>query len=478
MIWITDETGQAVYFNRQWLVFTGQSADQALGRGWQDLVEPEDRPRVRDIYAEAEARHQGFDVDYRLRRQDGLYRWVVASATPRLDANGSFLGYIGSVLDITERKEAERKLQENADLLHRVFLEVPAIVALIRAADQVYILANPMYRRLHGDRVLVGKSIREANPDLEGQGFFQVIARVIQTGQPFVGKEVAVTIQNQAAPYTGYFNLVLQPLMTSGNQVTTVLLFAVEVTELVLSRAKLQVTNDELTRINQELRQTNTDLDNFMYTASHDLKAPIANLEGLIQDLRYTLQGRLDADEQKLVSLLSDSINKLKATIMDLTEITKVQKSLDEAGESLAFAAIYQDVVNDLQPLITESGARITTDFDMPEVYFVRKNLRSILYNLVSNALKYRAPDRALQISVATRLEGNFICLLVADNGLGIRTDQHHKLFTMFKRVHTHVEGSGIGLYLIKRIVENSGGYIELESAAGQGSTFKVYLPL
>jgi signal transduction histidine kinase len=341
----------------------------------------------------------------------------------------------------------------------------------------VYLLANPMYSKLHGGRVLVGRSIREANPDLQGQGFFEIIGRVIRTGQPFVGKEVSVTIQNADSPYTGYFNLVLQPLVTAGNQVEAVLLFAVEVTELVASRAKLQVINDELTHTNQELRQTNADLDNFVYTASHDLKAPIANLEGLTHDLQYTLQGRLGTDEKMLIHLLSESINKLKRTIMDLAEITKVQKAIDSSGETIDFASLYHDVAADLQKMISLSGARISTDFAVPQVHFARKNLRSILYNLLSNALKYRSPDRPLQISLATRLEQDFVCLVVADNGLGIRKDQQHKLFSMFKRVHTHVEGSGIGLYIIKRIIENNGGHVVLESEDGKGTVFRVYFP-
>jgi PAS domain S-box-containing protein len=409
-------------------------------------------------------------------RKDGSFFQVSCAITP-VYVDAVPVATVIEVRDITDRKEAERKLQENAGLLHRIFLEVPAIVALIRASDQVYILANPMYSKLHGERVLLGRNIREANPDLQGQGFFEVIGRVIRTGQPFVGKEVRVTIQNPAAPYSGYFNLVVQPLFTSGNQVDAVLLFAVEVTELVQSRAKLQTINEELTRTNQELRQTNTDLDNFVYTASHDLKAPISNLEGLTHDLEYSLQGRLKADEKMLIHLLSESINKLKRTIMDLTEITKVQKSIDAGGENIVFADIYQDVLADLQKLIAESAAQITTDFAVTQVHFARKNLRSILYNLLSNALKYRSPDRPLQLDVSTRLEEDFICLIVADNGLGIRQDQQHKLFTMFKRVHTHVEGSGIGLYIIKRIIENNGGHIVMESAAEQGTVFRVYFP-
>jgi signal transduction histidine kinase len=224
-----------------------------------------------------------------------------------------------------------------------------------------------------------------------------------------------------------------------------------------------------------ELRRTNTDLDNFVYTASHDLRSPIANLEGLTNDMMYNIYERLAPDEQYLLKLLGESINKLKRTIVDLTNITRVHKEVNQSEMELSFADVFADVKSDIGSLITETKACIKTDFAIPNLTYARKNLRSILYNLVSNAIKYRNPEKELQINVSTTLEGEYIKLTVTDNGLGIRADQQHKLFSMFRRVHTHVEGSGIGLYIVKRIVENNGGYIEVESEDGKGSAFKVY---
>jgi signal transduction histidine kinase len=187
------------------------------------------------------------------------------------------------------------------------------------------------------------------------------------------------------------------------------------------------------------------------------------------------LQDRIGADEQKLLTLVSDSINKLKRTIKDLTEITKVQKEAPAQAECLQFADVLADVKADLQPMITETDAQLNINLKVPQLSYARKNLRSILYNLLSNAIKYRSLDKTPEVNISTIEEDGHIRLTVADNGLGIRSDQQHKLFNMFKRIHTHVEGSGIGLYIVKRIVENNGGRIELNSEVGQGSAFHVF---
>ncbi|HEY4650328.1 MAG TPA: ATP-binding protein, partial [Pontibacter sp.] len=124
---------------------------------------------------------------------------------------------------------------------------------------------------------------------------------------------------------------------------------------------------------------------------------------------------------------------------------------------------------------INETGAHIETNFEVEAILYARKNLRSIMYNLVSNAVKYRSEERAPSVRVSTYRKNDFVVLEIADNGLGIRKEQQHKLFSMFKRLHKHVEGTGIGLYIVKRIIENNGGRIEVESEYDKGTTFRVY---
>jgi PAS domain S-box-containing protein len=251
-----------------------------------------------------------------------------------------------------------------------------------------------------------------------------------------------------------------------------------DITDQQKSKQALEEALNETRQSNEALKKTNIDLDNFVYTASHDLKSPIANLEGITSLLIRKLEGKLDEKQKEMLSMIHTMTHKLKATIADLTEISRVQKDLDQEQETISFEQVLNDVQADLYKQITESGAVITTNWEEKEIPYARKNLRSILYNLVTNAIKYRSPNRTLHIHLQTQRQGHGLMLLVADNGLGVASHQLPKLFLMFKRLHTHVEGTGIGLYITKRIIENNGGHILVESEEGKGSVFKVFFKL
>jgi PAS domain S-box-containing protein len=233
---------------------------------------------------------------------------------------------------------------------------------------------------------------------------------------------------------------------------------------------------EELRQANKELVRTNTDLDNFIYTASHELKAPILNMEGLIEVFQKDATQRLTARDKNIVQHFGQSIEKLRKIIDELTTIASVQRDNKEDAELVSFAEIMEEVEGDLSIKIAEAGAVIQTKFEADRVSLLRQYLRTILYNLISNALKFREPSRPLYIQVLTRTENNYTVLEVTDNGLGIDASQKEKIFSMFRRMHSHVEGSGIGLYIVRRIVENRGGKIQADSSLGRGTTIRIYL--
>jgi PAS domain S-box-containing protein len=231
--------------------------------------------------------------------------------------------------------------------------------------------------------------------------------------------------------------------------------------------------NEELMLKNRELLRINTDLDNFIYTASHDLKAPVINLEGLVEVLKEDIN---DDKHDAVLNRITNSIHRLKTVISDLTEIARLQDNSQES-DPVSLHELYEEVLEDLQLMISKSGATITADLgNYALTKYPRKNLRSILFNLISNAIKYSSPDRKPEVSLKFEKVGeNSMVLTVADNGLGMSDVQKQKIFTMYKRMHTHVEGSGLGLYIVKRILENTGDRIEVESELGKGSTFRLY---
>ena len=230
---------------------------------------------------------------------------------------------------------------------------------------------------------------------------------------------------------------------------------------------------------NTELKKINIDLDNFVYTASHDLRTPISNIEGLMVLLRDVLEENkcLNSQTDEIVNRVTASVNRFKHTISDLTEITRLQKDYSEspAEEVLDVAEVYREVMGDLEDPLKKKTCFIQTDFQVHQLKFSKKNFRSILYNLLSNAIKYQDEERSCVIKISTRLEDSYVLLHIQDNGLGISQHHQSQLYTMFKRFHGHVEGSGVGLYMVKRIIDNAGGKIEVESEEGVGTAFNVY---
>ena len=244
---------------------------------------------------------------------------------------------------------------------------------------------------------------------------------------------------------------------------------------------KLAERHDALKNTNSELQKINLDLDNFVYTASHDLRTPITNIEGIMMLVKEDLSETncLSPETEKMLQHAMNSVERFKRTIKDLAEVSKLQKDAMErlSDEIINIKEVYDDIIADLDYQLNQEGVFIKTDFQVHQLKFSRKNFRSILYNLISNAIKYQSQDRDCIIEIETRLEDTLVVLKVKDNGLGIDNKHQSKLFTMFKRFHDHVEGTGIGLYMVKRIIENAGGRIEVASEKGVGSEFKVYFP-
>lgn len=251
-----------------------------------------------------------------------------------------------------------------------------------------------------------------------------------------------------------------------------------DIHEHKLALERIDQAQRQLHENNEQLKRANVDLDNFIYTASHDLKAPISNIEGLLNALLAELPTDKPVGGQvaPLMAMMQDSIERFKRTIEHLTEVTKLQKEQIQPWGLVELEPIITDVRLDLEPLLQASGGQLEVDITAcPAISFAEKNLRSVIYNLLSNALKYRSPERPPHVRVRCRQDNNYAILTVQDNGLGLDLRNEKRLFGMFQRLHDHVEGSGIGLYMVKKMVENVGGKIEVESEVGVGSTFTIY---
>jgi PAS domain S-box-containing protein len=296
----------------------------------------------------------------------------------------------------------------------------------------------------------------------------------MHTGDPF---EVEYRFRNQAGDYRWMLGRAL-PSRNETGEIIQWIGTCTDIHEHKLAQERIDQAQRLLQANNTQLTRANIDLDNFIYTASHDLRAPITNIEGLLHALIAELPpiATFNAEVAPILHMMQDSVDRFKKTIGHLTDISRLQKEAGHALEPVELAAIIRDVRLDLAPLFQQTGGRIHVDIaDCPRIAFSEKNLRSVIFNLLSNALKYHHTLRRPEVHLRAYCQDNFAILAVADNGLGLDPTSQAKLFGMFQRLHHHVEGSGIGLYMVKKMVENAGGHIEVQSELGQGTTFAVY---
>ena len=424
---------------------------------------------VEDIY---------FDLSYQARR----------------DEVGQIDGFVTYAYDVTAQVLARREREAQQRQLRDIFEQAPVAIFVLRGTEYVFEVVNPSMGIMLGnapDQIL-GRRYFDLFPALAAQGYRDLLAQVWHSGQPYVAQEQAAQLSHHRDGEPGYYNFTYVPLRDADESVTGIMCVAVDVTFQVQARQQVQDLNEDLAAINEELTatneelnesntrltRTNTDLDNFIYTASHDLKAPISNIEGLLLALEYELPaaGRV-GDVPQMLTLMQAATERFKRTILHLTDVSRLQQEHSQASEPVALAALIDAVRLDLLPLLKQTQARLVVQVPADlTLTFSEKNLRSVVYNLLSNALKYHHPDRVPEVRIACYPQATEMVLEVQDNGLGLDLAQgQEKLFALFQRLHTHVEGTGIGLYMVKRMVENAGGHIEVESQLGQGTIFRVY---
>ncbi len=242
----------------------------------------------------------------------------------------------------------------------------------------------------------------------------------------------------------------------------------------------MHLSDAEFQENNRLLQRKNEMLDAFVYRVSHDLKTPTTNILMMLKMFGDMQSSSFEKNPMlaKVFSHLTESANLLQVRITDLLEMSRQESALDEAVEEIKLADILHRVKQDLSTEIETSGAIIEANFDAaPIVMSGRENMFSLLSNLLSNAIKYSAKDRAPIVKLKTSLDAEFVVLEFSDNGMGMDLKKNSsKLFGMFNRFHDHVPGTGVGLYIVKKIIENAGGKIEVQSTVDVGTTFFIHI--
>ncbi len=462
----TDREGRITRLNDEAARVLGWPEAEALGRSYWEVFAREGRPASHlqtnavDLMIE-----QGLTVRDQQRvlavSRDGRRTLLHVNAALTYAEGGEVRGMITVFRDLTGQAEAEALRQQAQERFRRVVEASPNGILLVDAQGQIA-LANRRAEELFGWEpgtlagvnlsLLVPQPARAEHPGRMAGVFAGRQARAMGAGRDVQG------LRRDGA---------LVPLEIG--------LSPIEMPEGEFMLATL-IDITERKRRDDELRRSNADLEQFAYIASHDLQEPLRMVASYTELLAERYKGQLDVRADKYIFYAVDGAKRMQRLVADLLAFSRVGsqgKPLRrvEAGEVLA------EVQRVLGPRIREAGAEIHAG-ELPAVWADEDQLFQLLQNLVGNALKFRSSE-APRIRISAVREGDEWRFAVADNGIGIEPQYSERIFQMFQRLHERgrYEGSGIGLSIVKRILERHGGRIWLESALGQGSTFYFTLP-
>ncbi|HEX8430739.1 MAG TPA: ATP-binding protein [Longimicrobium sp.] len=409
--------------------------------------------------------------------------WYTFSLSPVRGDEGEIVAFINIVSETTGRVIAEaetraaRAQAERAEALFRdMFLQAPAFMALLRGHGHVFEFVNDAYYSLVGHRELIGKPVFEALPELRGQGFEELLDGVVATGEPFVGRELPVLVTRVpgGTPEQRYVDLVYYPLTGEDGMRSGVVAHGSDVTAQVTARQEVEEKAEELARLARALEGRNRELDQFAYVASHDLKAPLRGIANLSQWIEDDLADRFTDEAREQMRLLRGRVARMEGLIDGILQYSRADR-MQAAPERVDVGELVGEVVELLSP---PEEVTMVVQPGLPVLLTERLPLQQVFMNLVSNAVKYgsRGEPRVEVTGHATDDGWEF---QVRDNGPGIAPRYHERIFTIFQTLESRdkVEGTGIGLSIVKKMVESRGGRVWVESEEGRGATFHFAWP-
>ncbi len=434
-----------------------------------DRIHPDDRDKAMAAMEHAIAGHP-LDVEYRL-MVDGAVKWVALRAEVTFSPTGQPVEILGTTQDITDKKRAETAMAESRALL----LEVQSVANLgyyvydipsdrwtsSAILDTIFGIDDSHDRTGAGWLALVAPSMRAE--------MTRYIAEIRSGAHDFNTDYLIVRPSDGAERWVAGLGKIERD---ASGAVTRMVGTIKDITE---QRRAEQALRDKA----EELARSNTELEQFAYVASHDLREPLRMVSSYVGLLERRYADKLDDEAREFIAFAKDGATRMDSLVLDLLEYSRIGR-ITRPMLPVPLGLAVERAIRSLAPKIVEAGAEIVIPPDiLPTVLGDAEELTRLFQNVIGNAVKYRAADRSPVITLAAERHGRMWTVTVRDNGIGIDPQYFERIFLIFQRLHKRgdYEGTGIGLSICKKIVEHHGGRIWVESASGQGSSFSFTLP-
>jgi len=466
MIWVSGLDKLCTFFNKGWLDFTGRSLEQELGNGWAEGVHAEDLDRCLDVYKKSFDARQPFTMEYHLRRHDGEYRWVLDIGTPRFAPDGEFLGYIGSCIDITERKRAEEKFRLVLDAAPNAMIMVDSAGAISFANVPAGTVFGYSLGELIGRRIetLIPERFRDRHAGYR-QGFIsQPSSRAMGVGRDLFGR------RKDGSEFP--VEVGLSPIHTAEG--LFVLASVIDITARKEAELEHQRQNLELARVGRVVV-----MGELAASLAHEVNNPIgAIVANASAGQRLLAAGKIETEE--LTELLGDIVDDGRRA----GEVIQGIRNMVRKGEARRELIQIGDIIHQLLRIVhadaieREVKVRTKVDPGIGQVWGDPVQLLQVFLNLTINAFEAMAalPSHARRLVIhGGRNENGDILISMRDSGPGFLGGIAEELFEPF--FSTKPEGTGMGLAIARSIIEAHGGTLWGENIDGGGGCFTVSLP-
>jgi PAS domain S-box-containing protein len=422
-----------------------------------NAMHPDDIP-LRNEAVKKAIETSELNYEFRVIWSDQSIHWIRMQGSVIYDEDKRPLRCVGVAQDITEQKQAIHTIQEAEKKFRNLVMNAPVPTAVFKGEDMVIELANEEVLNLwKKDSSVIGKPILLAIPEMQGQPFFAVMQEVYNTGKPWEGRRIPAFVEKDGVIKEGYYNLLYKALYDNTGTITGLICMGYDVTD--------QVKHEQ-------------QKDDFIKMASHELKTPVTTVKGYIQLLLSKYAETNDSILAGSLAVIEKQISKLGKLLTDLLDVNKLETNRFQVNkEMFLIETLLNDIAEDFRIIATHA---IELDFEPGMfVYADKDRITQVLLNLLANAIKY-SPG-ANKVIIKTRQQDDNVIITVQDFGIGILTRDHQNIFDRFYRVEGEDEktipGFGIGLFIVKELVELHQGKVWVESEKGIGSSFHVMLP-